>query len=80
MQRSLENTKVERKFYVKVTPDQKQKIVDATKANPYKTATELHREIELTNRVTVRTIKNVLIKNGLRAFHVDKKLVRKTQN
>ena len=80
--RSQENLKkkARRKPNLKITPSEEQKIVDASKANPFKTATEIHREVELTNPVSVRTIRNVLIKNGLRAFHIDKKLVRTTQN
>ena len=78
--KSQELQKRARKPHLKITPSEEQKIVDASKANPYKTATEIHREIELTNPVSVRTIRNVLIKNGLRAFCIDKKLVRMAQN
>ena len=78
--RSLENPPKKVQRNVKITPVEEQKIVDASKANPYKTATELHREIELAKPVSVQTIRNVLRKNGLRAFRVDKKYVYKAQN
>ena len=77
--RSLENPKKkERKF--KLTPSEEQMIVGVSKANPFKTATEIHREVELMNPVSLSTIKRVLIKNGLRSFRIDRKIVRITQN
>ena len=52
----------------KLTLSQEQKIVDASKSDPFKTATEIHKEVELKNPVSVHTIRNVLIKNDLRAY------------
>ena len=47
---------------------QEKKIVDDRIVNPFKTATEIHKGVQLSNPVSVRTIRNVLIKNDLRAF------------
>ena len=77
--RSLEHPKPTVPRKVKVTPLEIKKILDANKADPNKTAAELHRELEFAKPISVQTLRNVLRKNGLRACRINKQIVYKPQ-